>query len=131
MSGRAPRSRTRSERLGRVVVTAVFSLPLWADLVAQALGYELFYLADPKLQAVWGTLVQLAGGLPLYADALGELRQGRAGRAAATSLLSTLLYAGGLYAAVINVVANVYFLAAGGLMLLGHLLDYLGSRRTA
>lgn len=131
MNGRTPRSRTRSERLGRVVTTVVFSLPLWTDLVAQALGYELFYLADPKLQAVWGTLVQLLCGWPLYTDALQQLRQGRTGRAVATSLFSTLLYAGGLYAAVINARANLYFLAAGGLILLGHLLDYRDSRRAA
>jgi len=109
----------------------VFSLPLWSDLVAQALGFELFYLADPKLQAVWGTLVQVLGGWPLYADALQQLRQGRAGRAGAVILLSTLLYAGGLYAAVVNVPASFYFLAAGGLILLGHLLDYVDSRRAA
>jgi len=114
-----------------VVTTAVVSLPLWGDLVAQALGYEVFYLTDPKLQAVWGTLVQVLGGWPLFADALKQLRQGRVGRAAAVSLLSTLIYAGGLYAAVRNVAGNIYFLAAGGLILLGHLLDYLDSRRAA
>ncbi|MEW8979073.1 MAG: hypothetical protein AB2385_11765 [Symbiobacterium sp.] len=128
MSGRPARSRTRAERLGRLVITAIFALPLLADSAAQALGYELFCLADPKLQAVWGSLLQLVGGWPLYADALAEARQRRVGRPALISLLSTVLYGAGLYGSVRSVPARGHFLAAGGLLLLGHLLEYRAGR---
>jgi len=107
-------------------MTALFSLPLWADPVAQALGYEVFYLADPKLQAVWATLVQLFGGWAAYAAALRRKPGRLAVRAAA--VLSTLLWAGGLYAAALNLRANLCFLAAGAVLLVGYLLDGRDSR---
>ena len=130
MSRRNPLAKIRSERVGRVVTTCIFSLPLWADLVAKGLGFELFYLADPKLQAVWGTLVQIFGGWPLYADAFRQFRRGRSGRAIGLSLLSTILYAVGLYAALVSPGTGAFFLASSGLILAGYLADYLRSRRS-
>lgn len=128
MKEKSPLARIRSERVGRVVTAVIFSLPLWADLVAKGLGFELFYLADPKLQAVWGTLVQLFGGWPLYSDAFRQFRAGGSGRAIGMSLLSTLLYAIGLYTALVNPGTGAPFLASSGLILLSYLLDYLQSR---
>ncbi len=128
MSGKEPRRRRGAERWGPAALTALFSLPLWADPVAQALGYEVFYLADPKLQAVYASLVQLFGGWSAYAGALRELAGRRVARAVPVTLVSTLLYAGGLYAAALNRQAGLWFLAAGAVLLAGYLWDVRGSR---
>ncbi len=123
MSGKEARRRGRAQRWAPVVITALFSLPLLADLVAQGLGYEVFYLADPKLQAVWGTLVQVVGGGSVYVHALRQVAGRRVSQAVLLTLLSTLIYAMGLYVAALNRQANLYFLAAGWTLLAGYLLD--------
>ncbi|BAD41534.1 hypothetical protein [Symbiobacterium thermophilum] len=128
MSGMEPQGRGRAERLGPLVITVLFSLPLWADPVAQALGYDVFYLADPKLQAVYATLVQLLGGWPLYARAVRGAAARRFGAAGLPVLASSLLYAGGLVAAVRNVPAILWFLAAGVALIVGHAVEIRGRR---
>ncbi|MFO7273734.1 MAG: hypothetical protein DIU55_002560 [Bacillota bacterium] len=128
MSGAEPRARGRAESLVPLGITALFSLPLWADPVAQSLGYDVFYLADPKLQAVYAALVQLCGGGPLYVRAAREARGRRIGRAGWAAVLSTLLYAGGFTAAVRGAPAIHFFLAAGAVLFAGHVLSWRASR---
>lgn len=128
MSGLEPQRPGRAERAGPLVVTVLFSLPLWADPVAQALGYDVFYLADPKLQAVYATLLQLLGGGPLYARALREAAARRFGGAGLPALASALCYVAGLAAAVRNLPAIHWFLAAGLALIAGHALALRGRR---
>lgn len=128
---RSPLARIQSERLGRLVVSGLLALPLIVNPIAAGLGFELFYVADPKLQAVWGSLAQLLAGWPLYGEALGHLRHGGAGRALVLCLLSTLLYAAGLYTALVFPGTGAPFLAAALLIVAAHLLNYLEARRSA
>lgn len=124
-----PQARILSERLGRLVVSGLLALPLLADVIAEAVGFEVFYLADPKLQAVWGSLAQFVAGWPLYVMALGHLRRGGAGRAFWLCLLSTLLYAVSLYTTFVHPGTGVLFLGSAALILVAFLTDYLEARR--
>jgi len=121
-------ARLRSERLGRLVTAAILTLPLLADVVADLLGFEVFYLADPKLQAVWGSLIQLLGGAPLYQEAWQQLRRGSCGRSFWFALAATLVYAAGLVAALAFGVGG-FFLVSAGLILAAYLDDYVRARR--
>lgn len=122
-------ARTRSERLGRLVVSGLLTLPLLAELIAELLGFELFYLADPKLQAVWGTLAQFVGGWALYGLAFRHLRQGGGGRALWLSLISSLVYLISLYLAFVRPGTGVLFLGSASLIFAAYLVDYLEVRR--
>lgn len=127
---RSPLDRVRSERLGHVVVSGLLALPLLTDVIAEAVGFEVFYLADPKLQAVWGTLAQLVGGWSLYMGALRHLRRGGAGRSFWFCLLSTLLYGVSLYTAFVQPGTGVLFLGSALLIIVAYLADYLEVRRS-
>lgn len=118
-------ARLQSERLGRLVVAVLLSLPLLADPIAQALGYEVFYLADAKLQVVWGSLAQFLGGWPLYGIALRRVQR----QAAGFALLASLLYGVALYQALVHPGTGRLFLGAALVILLAYLLDYLAARR--
>jgi cation transport ATPase len=45
----------------QAAIAALFALPLLADTVAVRLGYVIFFLADPKIQSLWGTIVLATG----------------------------------------------------------------------
>lgn len=126
---RGPLARLQSERLGRLVVSGLLTLPLLADLIAKAFGFQVFYLADPKLQAVWGTLAQFLGGWPLYLLALRHLRRGGAARLFRLAVLSTLLYGVSLYIALVQPGTGALFLGSALLILVAYLTDYLEARR--
>lgn len=125
MPKRSRLARLQSERLGRLVVSALLSLPLVADPIAQLFGYEVFYLADAKLQVVWGSLALFLGGWPLYAMALRRVQ----GKFAGFAALASLLYGVALYQALVHAGPGRLFLAAAGVILLAYLLDYLAARR--
>jgi cation transport ATPase len=61
------------------VVCFVFTAPLVAHWVAMWLGWRVFFLADPRIQIVWATILQLAGAWPFYAGA----RRGQGARRSA------------------------------------------------
>jgi cation transport ATPase len=128
----APRrgAQVRSMRLGRLVVSGLLALPLLAHWIAKAVGFEVFYLADPKLQAVWGTLAQVVAGWPLYSMALGHLRRGGAGRAFGLCLVSTLLYGISLYTALATPGTGALFLGSATTIVVAYALDYLDARRS-
>lgn len=48
----------------------LLTLPLAAHWVAMWLGWRIFFLADPHIQLVWATVLQLACGWPFLAGAL-------------------------------------------------------------
>lgn len=48
----------------------LLTLPLVANWVATWLGWRIFFLADPRIQLVWATILQLACGWPFVAGAL-------------------------------------------------------------
>ncbi|MFZ5823016.1 MAG: hypothetical protein ACOY94_01540 [Bacillota bacterium] len=125
----SPLPRGLSERMGRLVVSGLLTLPLLADLIAEAVGFEVFYLADPKLQVVWGSLAQFVAGWPLYVMAAGHLRRGGAVRAFWICLLSTLIYVVSLYTALVRPGTGVLFLGSSTLILVAYLTDYLEARR--
>lgn len=126
---RSPLARLQSERLGRLVVSGLLVIPLLADLVAAVLGFQVFYLADPKLQAVWGTLAQVLAGWPLYGEAVGHVRRGGARRAFVLCLLSTLAYLASLYSAFAYPGLRGLFLGSAGLILAAYLVDYREAKR--
>ncbi|MFZ5813822.1 MAG: hypothetical protein ACOY93_00785 [Bacillota bacterium] len=127
---RNPLAEIRSQRLGRLVVSGLLALPLLADVVAEALGFEIFYLADAKLQAVWGTLAQFVAGWPLYGEAIRYLRRtGGSRRSFSLILLSLLLYGVSLYAALVAPGTGVLFLGSALLIVAAHLADYLDVRQ--
>lgn len=126
---RSPLARIQSQRLGRLVVSGLLALPLLGNVVAQALGFEIFYFADPKLQAVWGTLAQVLAGWPLYLTALGHLRQGGAARAFWLCLTATLLYGAGLYTAFGPLASGALFIGSAMLIVIAYLADYLEAKR--
>jgi cation transport ATPase len=121
-------AKLRSERLGRLVIGGIVTLPLLADVVTDLLGFEVFYLADPKLQVVWGSLAQVLGGVPLYQEAWLQLRRGTYGRPFWFALAATLVYAAGLVAALAFGIGG-FFLVSAGLILAAYLVEYLRARR--
>lgn len=121
-------AKLRSERLGRLVTGGILTLPLLADVVADLLGFEVFYLADPKLQTVWGSLVQVLGGFPLYSEAWLQVRRGTYGRFFWYALAATLVYAAAMGAALALGLGG-FFLVSAGLILAAYLDDYLRARR--
>lgn len=123
-------ARIQSERLGRLVVSGLLALPLVGNLIARALGFEVFYFTDPKLQAVWGTLAQVLAGWPLYGEALGHLRRGGAPGAFWLCLLSTLVYGVGLYTGLGPLASGAPFVGSALLILLAFLVDYLQAKRS-
>lgn len=122
--------RLQSERLGRVVISGVLLLPLLVHVVARAVGLEIFYLADPKLQAIWGSLAQAVGGVPLYREAWLHLTRGGHGLSFWFALLSSLVYGVSLYTALVRPGTGVLFLGSALLILVAYLLDYLRARRS-
>lgn len=80
-----------------LIVCLVPTLPLVADWAAVALGWKIFFFADPRIQLVFATAA-LAGGIWLYGG-YGLGRPFRAGRAAAllVAAASLGLYGFGVY----------------------------------
>lgn len=109
---------------GRFVVSGLLTLPLVADLVARALGFQVFYLADLKLQLVWGALVQLGAAWPLYGDAW---RHG--GRPRVIALLSLAFFGYNLAGTFGSHHLPVHYLTSAGLVTLGYGWDLLRRHR--
>lgn len=126
---RGPLARLQSERLGRLVASGLLTLPLLGNLIARALGFEVFYFTDPKLQAVWGTLAQVLAGWSLYGQALRHLRQGGAPLPFWLCLVSTALYGVGLYTAFGHMASGAPFVGSALLILIASLADYLEAKR--
>ncbi len=104
-----PLKTTHEDRLGRVVVSGVLFLPFLVNGVSQLLGFEIFYVADPMIQVVWGFLAQLFGGVPLYRQALEHLRHGGNALALWSALLTTAAFLGSLFTALLRPEWGVYF----------------------
>lgn len=81
-----------------LVATLLPALPLVADWVAAALGWQIFFLADGRIQSVFASAVLLMGGWPLVSGLFQRAWRGPARVAAGLSILAaTGLYAYGLY----------------------------------
>ncbi|HWI65660.1 MAG TPA: hypothetical protein VNT75_27850 [Symbiobacteriaceae bacterium] len=69
---------TRNDEVGfqafQSLVSLLLTLPLAAHWVAIWLGWRIFFLADPRIQIIWATLLLLAGAWPF---AVGALRHRR------------------------------------------------------
>jgi cation transport ATPase len=78
------------------VVSLVFTSPLVAHWVAIWLGWRIFFLADPRIQIVWATILQLAGAWPFYAG-IRHPKGGRRSADIAVAAASTALYLYGAY----------------------------------
>jgi cation transport ATPase len=59
-----------------LTVSALLTVPLLADTVAQWFGWRAFFLADAKIQLVVATLAHVWGGAGLYPRAFRALRIG-------------------------------------------------------
>ncbi|MDB4895705.1 MAG: copper-translocating P-type ATPase [Firmicutes bacterium] len=70
-----------------LAVSALLTVPLLADTVAQWFGWRAFFLADAKIQLVLATLAHVWGGAGLYPWAFRALRTG-AGRVGALVALA-------------------------------------------
>lgn len=56
-------------------LAVALTLPLAANWVVKGFGWYVFYLTDPGFQWLWGTGVQVFGGIPLWVAAWrGERR---------------------------------------------------------
>lgn len=88
----------------------LLTLPLAAHWVAIWLGWRIFFLADPWIQLVWATLLQLACGWPFLAGALRG-RGARRGLDALVALGTWSLYGYGLYLTILRpeVATHPYF----------------------
>lgn len=81
-----------------LVATLLPALPLVADWVAAALGWQIFFLADGRIQSIFASAVLLAGGWPLVSGLRRRRWSGPSWAAAGLSLLVAMgLYAYGLY----------------------------------
>ena len=56
----------------QLLLSFILTLPLAAHWVAIWLGWRIFFLADPHIQAVWATILQAAGAWPFARGALRE-----------------------------------------------------------
>lgn len=72
----ADREREVVNTVFRLALAVIFTLPLLGNRVAHALGYEVFLLADAKIQFFWGSVVQVGAGWPFYVGAYKSLRAG-------------------------------------------------------
>jgi len=89
----------------------LLTLPLAAHWVAVWLGWRIFFLADPWIQLVWGTLLQMVCGWPFLAGALRGGGGRRRGLDAAVTLASWALFGYGLYLTLLrpDVATHPYF----------------------
>jgi|GEM_PF-4823389 len=102
-------STASEDKLGRTIVSGVLFLPFLVNWIAQLLGFEIFYVADPKIQVVWGSLAQLFGGFPLYRQVWHDRGEGGRSLALWAALLATLLFLVSLYTALLRPEFGVYF----------------------
>lgn len=77
MSDRKPEP---DQEAGEVVFSLalgiLFTMPLLANTVTELFGFHVFFLADPKIQFVWGSTVQAGAGWPFYRGAYRHARSG-------------------------------------------------------
>lgn len=93
----ADREREIVDAVFRLVLAAIFTLPLVGNMVAHALGYEFFLLADSKIQFFWGSIVQFGAGLPFYVGTYKSLRAGGANSDVLVALGTSAAYGYSVY----------------------------------
>jgi cation transport ATPase len=81
----------------QLAVSLLLTIPLVAHWVAMAFGWNIFFLADPRIQTVWATLLQTAAAWPFYSRSLGRGAGTERGFCRTVALLTTGLYAYGLF----------------------------------
>ncbi len=124
----------------RLALSALFTLPLLANMVAEMLGWRIFFLADAKIQFVWGSLVQFGAGWPFYVGAFKNVRSGGANMDVLVALGTTAAYLYSVYNTFFNPHAmhggmlKVYYEASAvliTLIILGKLLEAIAKGRTS
>lgn len=106
----------------------LLTLPLAANWVAKGCGWYVFYLTAPEFQWLWGTAVQAAAGIPMWAAAWrGERRF----LAAAAPALVLYLYSLAAYLGLPPAAGQplLFDLAAAVLLLGGGLLQLVKRRK--
>lgn len=135
---RARREKEIAREMMRLVLSALFTLPLLGNMVAELLGWRIFFLADPKIQFIWGSLVQFWAGWPFYVGAYKNLRSGGANMDVLVALGTSAAYLYSVYNTFFNPHAthggmmNVYYEASAvliTLIILGRLLETVAKGR--
>ena len=85
-------------RWGFRLTVATLIASVWvADLVAQVMGYYVYLLTDPKVQSVWASLLLVAVGGPILAEAVAEWRRRSVGARSVTIAAAIVPYVSSLY----------------------------------